>query len=126
MPVASDSPVGNLFAWFLDNVGSATRWRANSGDPFEGGVDIPVPGGTPIYALATGPLMGSGYFYHGGPYFTTQETGLGSAPGYGVVTENVPGVGQVYYQHIDIAPGIPFCENGNCGNYVVQRGQLIG
>lgn len=116
--------------WFTKNVGAATRWRSNSGDPFEGGVDVPMPGGTPIYALASGPLKGYGYFYHGGPYFTSQEYGAGSNPGYGVVSEqvNVPGLGleDLYYQHIDLANNFQFCASGNCGNQMVKAGQLLG
>ena len=124
MPISSD--------WFLKNIGSATWWRSlalGQGVTDEGGVDVPIPGGDhqPIYALADGQLMGNGYFYHGGPYFSTQKTGAsGNPPGWGVLTENVPGVGQVYYQHITLAPGIPFCQNGNCGGYVVHKGDLIG
>ena len=125
-------PVGNALSWFINNVGNASWWRSKAlaqGVTDEGGVDV-YPGGgngTPIYALGTGKLMGSGYFYHGGPYFSTQKTGASNnAPGFGVVTEDVPGVGQVYYQHITIAPSIPFCTSGNCSGYTVQRGQLIG
>lgn len=124
----------NWAAWLLNNIGSATWWRSRAlsqGVTDEGGVDVPLTAGTPIYALATGPLRGAGYFYHGGPYFSTQEYGASAnAPGYGVVSEqvNVPGLGleDLYYQHIDIAPGINLCQSGNCGGQVVQEGQLIG
>lgn len=92
----------------------------------EGGVDIPLPGGTPIYALATGPLEGLGNFWHSQNLYTP---GSGN-PGYGVLTErvNVPGLGpsDVYYQHIDLAPGLQTCYAGNCGGQVVRQGQLIG
>lgn len=114
---------GSFANWLLNNIGKARRWRCNTGpgagDPlghdWEGGVDIPLPAGTPIYALATGPLMGAGTFTMGAGGF-----------GHGVVTQNVNGVGQVYYQHIDLAPGIPHCKSGSCGGYVVQEGQLLG
>ena len=114
--------------WLLNQIGKANwgRWMPGAPAALEGGVDVPEPAGTPIYALGTGTLTGAGYFYHGGPYFSQQETGAGANPGYGVVTENVPGVGQVYYQHIDLAPGIPFCQSGNCNGYQVQAGQLLG
>lgn len=114
--------------WLLNQIGKANwgRWMPGAPAALEGGVDVPEPAGTPIYALGTGTLTGAGYFYHGGPYFSQQETGAGANPGYGVVTEDVPGTGQVYYQHIDLAPGIPFCQSGNCQGYQVQAGQLLG
>lgn len=78
------------------------------GVPGEGGVDLGAPQGTPVYALASGPVIGSGYW----------KDKL-----HGVVTTrvNVPGVGSedLYYQHINIAPGI------HQGGYV-QKGQQIG
>src|SRR6516162_6433896 len=97
---------------------------------FEGGVDIASPGGTPVYALETGPLQGAGYFCHGGSLLNaTMGCSVGS-PGYGVLTQrvNVPGYGtnDLYYQHIKLAPDIPICGNGSCGGYVVQKGQQIG
>lgn len=107
--------------WFLQNVGRASWWRALACQQcggnccLEGGVDVPLTAGTPIYALGGGALTGAGTFTHSD-----------GSPGYGVVTVNVPGVGQVYYQHIDIAPGIPDCKSGNCNGYQVQAGQLIG
>ncbi len=81
----------------------------------EGGVDIPTKVGTPIYALATGPLVGRG-----------MPTHPDGSPIYGVVTEQVPGYGDVYYQHLDLAPGLANCSNGNCAGQVVQAGQLLG
>jgi hypothetical protein len=125
--------MANFVDWLTQNIWNATWWRSKAlgqGVSDEGGVDVPLPNRTPIYALATGPLRGAGYFYHGGPYFSSQETGAGGSPGYGVVSEqiNVPGLGleDLYYQHIDIAPGINFCQSGNCGGQIVQKGQLIG
>lgn len=93
----------------------------------EGGVDIPAPGGTPVYALATGYLESSHLFWHNPPDVASN---LGGNPGYGVVTErvNIPGFGleDLYYQHIDINPNLPTCLGGNCNGYVVHKGDVIG
>lgn len=93
----------------------------------EGGVDIPSAAGTPVYALASGVLESSHLFWHNPP---NVDQNLGGNPGYGVVSErvNVPGFGlqDLYYQHIQINPALPTCEGGNCGNTVVQKGQLLG
>ncbi len=83
---------------------------SGSQQPGEGGVDLGVSVGTPVYALATGPILTNGY----------------ASPGdtaHGVITQrvNVPGAGiqDLYYQHIQpdlsIKPGT-----------VVQKGQRIG
>lgn len=105
-----------LFNWLLNNIDKAHRWRSNTPDAdncphdCEGGVDIPLPAGTPITALATGPLIGSG------PW-----------KGHSVVTQQVPVIGKLYYQHLDALPSIPQCENGvGCQNYTIHAGQLLG
>ena len=111
------------FDWLLstiDNPNNWGRWKPGAPALNEGGVDLTLPHGTPIYALADGKLVGAGTFTH-----------ADGSPGYGVVTEqvnNVPGLGKanVYYQHIDIAPGISSCSNGACGSQTVKRGQIIG
>jgi hypothetical protein len=76
--------------------------------PGEGGVDVGTPNGTPVYAIADGMVVGSGYWKDNG---------------HGVVTTrvNVPGQGlqDLYYQHIQIAPGVAQGQQ-------VHRGQLIG
>lgn len=78
------------------------------GVPGEGGVDLGSSQGTPVYALATGKVIASGYW----------KDKL-----HGVVTTrvNVPGQGlqDLYYQHINIASGIT-------PGMTVQKGQLIG
>ncbi len=95
----------------------------------EGGIDIAAPPGTPVYALAAGPIVGSGYFCHGGPFnLSSNDTNCNS--GYGVVTirSSVPGYGEqdIYYQHVLIDPSIPICASGSgCTGYV-QKGQQIG
>lgn len=80
--------------------------------PGEGGVDLSVPIGTPVYALATGPVTAMGYW----------EKFPGDRQ-HGVITQrvDVPGAGpqDLYYQHIfpdmSLTPGT-----------IVQRGQKIG
>ena len=76
--------------------------------PGEGGVDIPIANGTPVYAIADGLVVGSGYWKDNG---------------HGVVTTRVvvPGQGlqDLYYQHIQIAPGVKEGQQ-------VTRGQLLG
>lgn len=105
------------------------RWLPQGPANNEGGVDLGAPAGTPVYALATGPLIGAGNFWHGGNA-CLYRGGPGCSPGYGVVTQrvNIPGFGinDLYYQHITLAPGIPTCYANNCGNVVIQKGQLLG
>lgn len=78
------------------------------GVPGEGGVDLTSPTGTPVYALATGKVVGVGYW---------------NDVGHGVVTTRVsiPGYGShdLYYQHI-----IP--DNSIKLNDTVQAHQKIG
>lgn len=103
---------------FLKNLKSANygMWNSptpglhpdGSVTPGEGGVDISVSNGTPVYAIADGLVVGSGYW---------------KDSGHGVVTTrvNVPGAGlqDLYYQHIQIDSSV---KNGQ----MVHRGQLIG
>jgi Peptidase family M23 len=76
--------------------------------PGEGGIDVGTPNGTPVYAIADGSVVASGYW---------------NDLGHGVVTTrvNVPGVGpeDLYYQHIQIDPSIKT-------GMQVKRGQQIG
>lgn len=76
--------------------------------PGEGGVDLSVPIGTPVYAIADGPIMASGYW---------------NDNAHGVITQRVtvPGAGQqdLYYQHIQLAPNMTPGTN-------LTRGELIG
>ncbi len=96
----------DMQAW-LDNpnVGMYGRWNQPS-SAMEGGVDLTSAGGTPIYALADGTIVGAGNFWHSANLYTPDS----GNPGYGVVTTriNVPGYGlqDWYVQHIDIAPSI--------------------
>lgn len=86
----------------------------------EGGIDVTVPAGTPITALADGKLVGRGPCTFAG----------GGSCGGNVVTEqtNVPGLGlsDLYYQHIRLAPGLSNCMRGICGGQVVHKGDIIG
>lgn len=108
-------------AWipdFLANLKNATygMWDSptpglhadGSVTPGEGGVDVGTPNGTPVYAIADGTVIASGYW---------------KDSGHGVVTTrvNVPGAGlqDLYYQHIQIDPSV---KTGQ----MVHRGQLIG
>lgn len=79
-----------------------------AGVPGEGGVDLGAPRGTPVYALADGPIIGIGYWRD---------------MGHGVVTTrvNVPGYGanDIYYQHI-------IFDNALKEGTIVRRGQQIG
>ena len=78
------------------------------GVPGEGGVDLDSPTGTPVYALASGPVVGVGYW---------------KDQGNGVVTTRVdiPGFGSndLYYQHIIFDPALKIGSK-------VQRGQKLG
>lgn len=76
--------------------------------PGEGGVDLPVAIGTPVYALATGPVVGVGYWQDNAHGVLTQRV-------------NVPGVGpeDLYYQHIQLDTSL------HAGD-IVQQGQKIG
>jgi hypothetical protein len=113
-----------MAAWIKDpTIPMYGRW--NHAADNEGGVDLASPGGTPVYALADGEIIGAGNFWHNPPNVLQN---LGGNPGYGVLTTrvNVPGYGtqDLYYQHIDLAPNIAQCPNG-CGQHVA-KGQLIG
>ncbi len=100
------------------------RWNhppppGNPNAPGEGGVDLAAPGGTPVYALADGPLLSANTFASQGF----------NHPGSVVAQRvNVPGVGaeDIYYQHVDLFPGIGPCLGGNCGGQILQAGQRIG
>lgn len=96
----------------------------------EGGMDLPSPSGTKVYALGSGVVVGAGYFWHAD----------GSA-GYGVVTirTNMPdgSFADIYYQHIALSPAIILCNQkggqlygGVVGpapsNQLISAGQFLG
>lgn len=97
---------------------------------YEGGMDLPSPGGTKVYALGDGIVIGAGYFWH-----------PNGNPGHGVVTirTHMPdsSLADIYYQHIQIAPSIILCGqtggqlyNGVVGpaptHQPITAGQLLG
>ena len=83
-------------------------WPDGSVHPGEGGVDVGNPGGTPVYAVADGPLIDMGCWKDAGHCVITQRV-------------QVPGVGpaNMYFQHIQFAPGLSTGQ-------MLTRGQLIG
>lgn len=121
------------FIQWLDNPNTFIfgRWEGFPEGGFEGGMDLSSPGGTPVLALGTGPIVGAGYFCHSPANFamTSPSSAACNSPGYGVVTQriNVPGYGlqDIYYQHIDIAPGINPVFNGQA-TQSLQKGQQVG
>lgn len=114
-------PVGQSPFWSITKAGGP----GNSAD--EGGIDIPNPAHTPVYALGGGALESSHLFWHNPPDVSVPS---GGAPGHGVVCIRtmIPGFGlnDLYYQHIDINPALPNCMGGNCANVGITKGQLLG
>jgi Peptidase family M23 len=93
---------------YLQNLATANYGMWNAPDPAlhpdgsvtpgEGGVDVGTPNGTPVYAIADGSVIASGYW---------NDLGHGAGPQ------------DLYYQHIQIDPSIKTGQT-------VKRGQLIG
>jgi len=115
-----------LGAWFTNpSVYMYGRWD-NPPSKAEGGVDMGSPGGTPVYALETGEIVGAGTFWHSANLYTPNS----GNPGYDVVTErvNVPGYGpeDLYYQHIAMNPNIQTDYTGTPDGQIVHKGDLIG
>jgi hypothetical protein len=124
----------NMVDW-INNPNTPMYIRRDHKDRLEGGVDLASAGGTPVYALATGPIVGAGYFCHPNSDFpngdfTRSTPGPCVQPGYGVVTQrvNIPGYGvnDLYYQHIDIDPSVPLCPTGAGCTGTLIAGQRIG
>lgn len=111
----------DLTAWIANSsIPMYGRWNhpppaGNPNAPGEGGVDLTAPQGTPVYALATGPIVGAGYW---------------NDANHGVITQrvNVPGVGvnDLYYQHITLDPSIAHCASVGTCNQTITKGQQIG
>jgi hypothetical protein len=108
----------DMVAW-IHNPSIPMYIRRDHKSQAEGGVDLTSKGGTPVYALETGRIIGAGTFVHSN-----------GNPGYGVVTQRivVPGHGtqDIYYQHINIAPGIRFCKGGQCTGQILKKGDTVG
>lgn len=110
------------------NVYMYGRWN-NPASALEGGVDLTSPGGTQVFALGSGTIVGLGYFCHpggnipNGSFQNATSDCSNGKPGYGVVTTRVdiPGYGMndLYYQHIMLNPNLKIGDT-------VQRGQLLG
>ncbi len=115
----------DIAAW-IKNPNTPMYGRWNHAAEAEGGVDLTSPQGTPVYALADGPLIGAGTFGKVGGFSYNESSS------FGVVTQRitVPGYGlnDIYYQHINIDKSIKFCQNpsGSCNGQMITRGQLIG
>lgn len=95
----------------------------------EGGIDFNAPQGTPVIALADGPIVGAGYFDN-----SIKNWCMSTDTGYdhGVVTQDVTNADGthtfLYYQHIIINPAIKNCCNGtaSCNGQSVKKGDTIG
>lgn len=91
----------------------AQQWLGEITQPFgvhgETGVDIGLPYHTPVYALTSGPVLGSGYYGGGG--VVSQKSPLN-------LLNLITGQESVYYQHLD--------ENAVSAGQYVPRGGLIG
>lgn len=124
LPTWQPSYLKDLLAWISNpSVSMYGMWDSptpglhadGSVTPGEGGVDLDAPVGTPVFALATGPVVGAGYW---------------NDANHGVVTQrvNVPGAGvqDIYYQHISLDPSIAHCSSVGTCNQVIQKGQKIG
>ena len=101
------SSISQEITYWLSHIGqNYSPSRSKTGAPLgEWGIDVTLPLDTPVYAVASGPVLAK-FFYGGGGVVSTEE-----APGTAL-----------YYQHLDnIAPGIL---SGAVTR--VQAGQLIG
>lgn len=117
--MATPTWLKDMQAWIQSGGKLGMYDRAGHAASNEGGVDLTAPEGTPVYAIATGPLESAQTFASQGQAH------------YGAVLSqmvNVPGVGleNIYYQHINLLPGIEKCLGGNCGGTIIQKGQEIG
>lgn len=124
LPTWQPSYLKDLLAWIANpSISMYGMWDSptpglhldGTVTPGEGGVDLDAKTGTPVYALATGPIVGAGYW---------------NDANHGVITQrvNVPGAGvqDIYYQHITLAPNIAHCSSVGSCSQTITRGQQIG
>lgn len=85
----------------------------------EGGVDLGAAPGTPIYALASGPIMAVDLLEQGGSRIGSVISQRVNVPGFGVQ--------DIYYQHLNADTSqFKQCSWGNCGGAYASKGQLLG
>lgn len=97
------SSVGAQLNYYLTHIGQAFKggWSGSG----ENGIDIPLPVGTPVYAVTDGDIAGKGYYGGGGVVSWRQQPG------------------RVWYvQHLDLIE--PSIESGQTTH--VSKGQLLG
>lgn len=97
------STVGGELAYWFSHI--TQRFKGGYSGSGENGVDIGMPTGTPVYAVAGGPVVGNGYYAGGGVVSIKQQQGR-----------------VWYYQHLDLIE--PSIASGQTKQ--VQPGQLIG
>lgn len=107
-PYLSDPNVSGMYGMWDAPDAADVNGPNGPGVPGEGGVDLDSPSGTPVLALASGPIIGIGYW---------------KDAQHGVVTTrvDVPGHGtnDIYYQHITFDSKLKMGQT-------VKRGQQIG
>lgn len=101
----------DMIAW-INSGGKLPMYDIAGGHPGEGGVDLSSPEGTPVLALATGPLIAVSHAELGGSCYGGVVTQRINVPGYGVQ--------DIYYQHVLI--DLPECGGVWKGNCVPSTG----
>jgi hypothetical protein len=99
----------NAPAWLnLDTIS-----ERHTDEPGNFGIVVSVKPGQAITALVDGDIVGAGLMTYGGVV---------------TVRSYVPllGYADIYYQHIQPAPGIQFCKFGACYGQTVRRGDVLG
>lgn len=97
------SSVGAELGYWLSHIGQS--FKGGYSGSGENGIDVPMPTGTPVYAITGGPIKGKGYYGGGGVVSIREQPGR-----------------VWYYQHLDLIR--PDIEKGQTTQ--VQAGELIG